>query len=220
MIGAVIKIGGSLAKGRALPRLCAALGEMASRRPLLIVPGGGPFADAVRDCAGRLPLSDDAAHWMAVAAMDQYGLLLADLIPGGRAVHTLDEAGRTARQGLAPVLLPLALMRRRDPLPHSWDVTSDSIAAWVAHEAGAGLLALVKDVDGLFDADPGRDHVAELRPTATVDQLRHCRGVDNHLPTLLGRMDQETWVVSGLQPERLARLLQSGTTKGTRIVKG
>lgn len=217
---AVIKIGGSLAKGKSLPRLCAALGEMAPAHHILLVPGGGTFADAVRECAGRLPLSGHAAHWMAVAAMDQYGLLLADLIPDSRAVYTLDEAEQTASKGFAPVLLPLALMRERDPLPHSWDVTSDSIAAWVAQQVKASVLALVKDVDGLFNADPAENPMAELLPLVAVDDLNDCRGVDKYLPTLLGRMDQETWVLSGLQPERLARLLQSGGTRGTRIVKG
>ena len=43
-----------------------------------------------------------------------------------------------------PPALPL------DALPASWEVTSDSIAAWVADQVGAGRLVLVKEVDGLF----------------------------------------------------------------------
>ena len=39
-------------------------------------------------------------------------------------------------------------MRQRDPLPSSWDVTSDSIAAWIAAELGIELLVL-KSVDGI-----------------------------------------------------------------------
>ena len=43
-----------------------------------------------------------------------------------------------------PVLAPSRWLRDADPLPHSWDVTSDSIAAWVAGEVGARRLVLVK----------------------------------------------------------------------------
>jgi acetylglutamate kinase len=43
-------------------------------------------------------------------------------------------------------------MRAADPLPHSWDITSDSIAAFIAGALGAGELILLKPVDGPLDA--------------------------------------------------------------------
>ena len=43
-----------------------------------------------------------------------------------------------------PVLAPYRWLREADPLPHSWDVTSDSIAAWVASRIGARRLILIK----------------------------------------------------------------------------
>jgi aspartokinase-like uncharacterized kinase len=46
--------------------------------------------------------------------------------------------------GRVPVLAPSQWLREADPLPHSWDVTSDSIAAWVAGAVGARRLVLVK----------------------------------------------------------------------------
>ena len=49
---------------------------------IVVVPGGGPFADAVRDFDRSLGLSPHTAHWMALLAMDQYGHVLADRIPG------------------------------------------------------------------------------------------------------------------------------------------
>jgi aspartokinase-like uncharacterized kinase len=42
------------------------------------------------------------------------------------------------------VLAPYQWLREADPLPHSWDVTSDSISAWVAGQIGASRLVLVK----------------------------------------------------------------------------
>ena len=135
--------GGLLAHGDELDAALATIGAGRARR-LLVVPGGGPFADAVRDIDRRLRLSDDAAHWMAVLAMDQCAHLIADRLADGvlvadtRAVVTALDAGKL------PVLAPFQWMREADPLPHSWDVTSDSIAAWIAGEVGARRLVLVK----------------------------------------------------------------------------
>lgn len=124
----VVKVGGSLlAHERELDAVLAVLAAAALRVRLLIVPGGGPFADAVRELDRRVGLSDDAAHWMAILAMDQCAHVLEDRL-----------AGRV------PVLAPSKWLREADPLPHSWDVTSDSIAAWVAGQVGAHRLVLVK----------------------------------------------------------------------------
>ena len=144
MVDVVVKLGGGLlAHGDELDAALATIGARRARR-LLVVPGGGPFADAVRDVDRRLRLSDDAAHWVAVLAMDQYAYLIADRLADGvliadtRAVVTALDAGKL------PVLAPFQWMREADPLPHSWDVTSDSIAAWIAGEVGARRLVLVK----------------------------------------------------------------------------
>jgi aspartokinase-like uncharacterized kinase len=183
----VVKVGGGLGD-EALPAFCRTLGDLGERHPLLVVPGGGRFADAVREADRCFGLRPEAAHRMAILGMEQFGWLLSDLIPGAepRADFARVGAGRTT------VLLPAALPL--DELPASWDVTSDSIAAWVADRIGARRLVLVKAVDG---------PVADL--------------VDEYLPTLLERASFETWVIGGRDPERLVELLDSGTTAGTRI---
>lgn len=218
MITTVIKVGGSQARHDALPALCGVLGRAAGVHPLLVVPGGGGFADAVRDCAARFPVSDTAAHWMAILAMDQYGLALADLIPGGRAVGTLPEAEAAVKADRVPVLLPHGWLRRVDPLPHSWDVTSDSIAAWVAAQVSASRLVLVKDVDGLYDGTPTA-RGAMLMDDVNPDQLRDNGGVDGHMAETLERAAYETWVVNGRVPERIRQLLDHGATRGTRVAR-
>jgi aspartokinase-like uncharacterized kinase len=211
----VVKVGGGLGReagGEALRRLCAAIAESGARHPLLVVPGGAEFADAVREHDRLVGLRPATAHRMAILAMDQFGWALADLIPG---------AGRTAgleppRAGAVSVLLPTALLAERDPLPESWSVTSDSIAAWVAGAAGAARLVLVKPVDGLYRRwPPAGEPIARL----TVEELAALRpsGVDEHLPRVLRGARFETWVISGRVPHRLAELLDRGRTTGTRI---
>lgn len=145
MIDAVVKVGGALLdSGDALARTISALELLAQNRTILIVPGGGPFADAVRSVSEQHPLSNDDAHWMAILGMDQFAILLASRIRNAELVHRRGEVARAHTRGKIPVLAPYRWLREADPLPHSWDVTSDSIAVWVAAELGARQLILIK----------------------------------------------------------------------------
>jgi aspartokinase-like uncharacterized kinase len=152
-----VKIGGGLLTQAG--HLDAVLSEIALVREhvaLLVVPGGGPFADAVRDIDRKLGLSDDAAHWMAVLATDQYAHLIASRLEGGVVVTDPGKIAAALDGGSIPVLAPYRWLRDVDPLPHCWEVTSDSIAAWVARQVGARRLVLVKPAgatgDDLVDA--------------------------------------------------------------------
>jgi aspartokinase-like uncharacterized kinase len=141
----VIKLGGGVLPYAAqFESALAAIGEAALTSRLLIVPGGGPFADAVRDVYRQYRLSDSAAHWMAVLAMDQYAHLVASRMPASVLVTSASEIAGALDAQQVPVLAPSQWLREADPLPHSWDVTSDSIAAWIAGQLGARRLVLIK----------------------------------------------------------------------------
>jgi len=181
MVETVVKFGGGvLADVEHFDAVLRAIGAAASARPLLIVPGGGPFADTVRDIDRRIGLSDTAAHWMAVLAMDQYAHLIAARLPGAVVVEDLREIAAALGTRFVPVLAPSRWMRETDPLPHSWDVTSDSIAAWVAGRLGARRLVLVKPPrasgESLMDAYFSRALPAHVTPTVIpadeIDALR------------------------------------------------
>jgi aspartokinase-like uncharacterized kinase len=210
----VVKVGGGLGRGAgddALRALCETLGELGRRHPLLVVPGGAWFADAVRDADRRFGLPAATSHHMAVLGMEQFGWLVSELIPGAER-----SADVHARPGRTTVLLPAELSL--EGLPRSWQVTSDSIAAWVACEAGAGRLVLVKEVDGLFaDWPSSPTHPPLARLTVAELGALGSAGVDAYLPTVLERAGFETWVISGRDPRRLVELLERGETVGTRI---
>lgn len=154
----VVKIGGGLVPiPGALDLVCSAIAGAGRNRPIVVVPGGGPFADAVRAFARAQRLSPDAAHWMALLAMDQYAHALLERIEGATLV---EEAGAVAT-AVDPVgvvvLAPSRWMRAADVLPHTWEATSDSVAAFVAGALDAEHLVLVKPsvsgtdvVDGCF----------------------------------------------------------------------
>jgi aspartokinase-like uncharacterized kinase len=148
-VDAVVKIGGGLLPiADALGVVAATVAIAARRHRIVVVPGGGPLADAVRALDAVLPLGDTAAHWMAVLAMDQFAHLLVTRLPGARLVESAAESRAALDAGSVPVLAPSRWLRAADPLPHSWSVTSDSVAAWVAGALGAARLVLVKPVAG------------------------------------------------------------------------
>ena len=219
MIKAVIKIGGSIGQSSKLVELLKRLSEVGSRHGILVVPGGGAFANTVRDYDRRFGLDKDASHWMAILAMDQYGYLISSLIPNGELVHGLADARKVLAAGRVPVLLTYNLLFQTDQLPRSWDVTADSIAAWVAGLAGAQQLVLVKSVNGLYTDNPDSHAKAELLEEIDLNQLVRCRGVDRHFAFIVRQYKLDVWVVNGKHPERLAQLLDTGRTKGTCLLQ-
>lgn len=146
---AVVKVGGGLlALPGALARTCAALAAAAARRSLVVVPGGGPFADTVRRFEEQHGLSPVSAHWMAILGQDQYAHVLAERIPGASLVTGADGIAAELAGGGVPVLAPYRWMRDADVLPHTWDASGDSVAAFVAGALDADLLVLVKPATG------------------------------------------------------------------------
>ena len=187
----VVKVGGSLFSEAG--RIIAVLRE--SRRPLLLVPGGGPVARMVRS----LQLPDDPAHWMAILAMDQFGWFLA----GGEIPVTHEMA--VPRQ--LEILLPYRVLRERDPLPHSWDVTSDTIAAWVASELGLDLL-IIKSVDGITR---GGDLISRVTEPFPSDEVDPCL-----IPFALSH-GVRTTLLNGRKPGRVRDFLEGKKVPGTII---
>ena len=140
---AIVKLGGSLAVGPHLKGwLSAIAGEPGA---VVIVPGGGSFADAVRAAQAAMGFDDSAAHAMAMTAMAAFGRALQSLEPRLRIARSRAAIARAWRAGAVPVWAP-ETMALAAQLPETWDLTSDSLAAWLAGELRAPQLVLVKPV--------------------------------------------------------------------------
>lgn len=155
----VVKIGGSVAGAPDLLRgWLAALAGGTGR--VVLVPGGGPFADAVRDAQAGLGFDDGTAHHLALLAMEQYGRALCAL--AGGLVPAASLADLTARrlEGRIPVWMPVPLTLGAPDVPASWEVTSDSLSAWLAGRLRARRLVLIKSAPRPRDGLPLREAVA------------------------------------------------------------
>ena len=139
----VVKIGGSLLGSPELERWLEVVAKHGDGK-IIIVPGGGLFANAVRDAQKISKITDACAHKLAVLAMDQFGLMLANMNPALATARTECEIDERTWQHRGIVWLPSHMVLADDSIPQTWDITSDSIAAWLAQKMGAKHLVLIK----------------------------------------------------------------------------
>jgi len=101
--------------------------------------------------------------------------------------------------------VPMALESR--DLPESWEVTADSLAAWLARRLGARSVLLVKQIRPPGDLAPA----AELVARGVVDPV---------LPRLLGAGGPEAYVVGPMDHAAAAAAIRERTVLGTRVAPG
>jgi len=218
----VIKVGGSLALNpQKLKILCRRLSDISQKQRLIIVPGGGEFADTVRALDKLFDLSVQSSHQMAILAMDQYGYLLANLVGNSCIIDKLENIKKVLDSGKLPILLSSYYFASSDPLPNSWDITSDSIAVHIAGQLGACRIVLITNVDGIFTKDPQKFADAKLISKLSAKDLESFEkrtSVDKYSPKLLSETKIECYVINGLYPKRIEDLLDHKKTICTLII--
>jgi len=217
----VIKIGGSIASNpQALRKLCNKLGELSKIHQLVVVPGGGEFADTVRHLDEQFNLTPVTTHRMAILGMEQYGLMLCDLITNCQTVVDPVEVQEALNQNRIPIFLPYDLVSKASELESSWDVTSDSIALFLAGKLHSTFAIMATDVDGIFTSDPKMFPGAKLIERMSADELLGLderTAVDRFFPKLLRKMSVKCFVVNGLNPDRIEAILNNEDTICTII---
>jgi aspartokinase-like uncharacterized kinase len=187
----VVKLGGSLFDS---PLLLDWLGCLARAEiPLVVVPGGGPFADQVRAAQKHWDFEDACAHEMALLAMEQMGRMLCGLNPGLLPADELDSIRYLSDRGRIPVWLPSKDVLADPQIGQDWTVTSDSLAAWLAGKLGAQALLLVKSAELLEGLADGSADLAGLQQSGVLDGAFHRYAQELDCPVwMMHRADHET----------------------------
>lgn len=155
----VIKLGGSLMGTSELPLWLESIESAAKSSAILIVPGGGKFADSVRHLQKIFQFNDKTAHRMALLAMCQYGYYLAELNSKFIIINSDDEWVKNSDKKLPLLWMPYELIKTECALEASWDVTSDSIALWLATRLSAEKLILIKSKELSSDRSQIINHI-------------------------------------------------------------
>jgi aspartokinase-like uncharacterized kinase len=195
----VVKIGGSL-----LPVAHEIISAFRDYEVLLI-PGGGIFADTVRGITKKFDISQEKAHVLAILSMHQYGLILSDL-SGIPTISDLEDFQKNA------ILLPLNIVSQSDLEP-SWDVTSDTIAGYIAKLTGNKEFIKITDVDGLIM--DGR--VIKTISAGKLLNTNTC--LDKSLPSYLLKWNMDCWVINGRRENNIRKALE-GEPIGTLVTGG
>ncbi len=189
----VVKIGGSLVE---TGRLAGALDMIAAAtRAVVVVPGGGAFADKVRDLQRALKFADAAAHRMAMLGMRQMADFYISMRDEFAVADSLDAIAATLASGKTPVWDPRHMAAEDETIPANWTATSDALAARLAERHGGAPLVLIKSID--------------VDEAATAADLAADGIVDQAFPVIVARA-RLNWRVVGPGGEAVFREMLAG----------
>ena len=202
IIKQVVKIGGSL-----FPDYAIELAEKLKNTDSLIVLGGGEFANLIRKYNSEQEFSEEVNHWTAIDCMDIIAKLVNDKVNSTKLAYSIEEVNEISDEGFTPIFVVSKFLRDEDPFECSWDVTSDSIAAYVAHLLNANLL-IVTNVNGIYTQEPkesGSTFISKIDATTLLTFQES--SIDVMLPSLLLEFGTDCYVVNGKYPERVLSLI-------------
>ena len=186
----VVKVGGSLAETGRMPSVLALIA--AARVPVVVVPGGGPFADSIRALQPTMKFDEALAHRLAMLAMQQMGELIVTQNERFVVAQSLAEISDVLSDGKVPVWAPLRTIAGDAAVPAGWSATSDSLAARLAELLGAPLV-LLKSID--------------VEPGAELDDLARRGVVDPIFPSIVARGALSWSILGPLDDARLRTIL-------------
>ncbi len=198
----VVKIGGSL-----FPDYAINLANNLENTSSVIILGGGEFANLIRKYDVEQEFSDEINHWTAIDCMDIIAKLVNDKVDSAKIAYSIEDVKEIDEEGFTPIFVVSQFLKSEDPFKCSWDVTSDSIAAYVAHLLNANLL-IVTDVNGIYTQEPeepGSTFISKIDATTLLTFQES--SVDVMLPSLLLKFGSDCYVVNGKFPERVLSLI-------------
>ena len=198
----VVKIGGSL-----FPNYAIDLAKKLENTNSLIVLGGGEFANLIRKYDSEINFSQETNHWTAIDCMDIIAKLVNDKVESTKLAYSIDDAITISDEGFTPIFVVSKFLREDDPFECSWDVTSDSIAAYISHLLNANLLR-VTNVNGIYTQEPkepGSTFISKIDAKTMLNFPES--SIDVMLPTLLLKFGTNCYVVNGKYPERVLSLI-------------
>ncbi|MFO8018097.1 MAG: hypothetical protein R6U96_05635 [Promethearchaeia archaeon] len=164
-------------------------------KKIILIPGGGSSANLIRFINAQLKISNDLAHWMAILAMDFNADRIHRRFPSLKISDTIEKLKEDTESRII-LLKPFQFLYEEDALPHSWDITSDSITLYIAHKLKLSNCFLIKDVAGIYLKDEERvikeitaNEIIKLKKNNKLtnlgnknENLKKSRPIDEYLP--------------------------------------
>lgn len=184
---------------------------------IVIIPGGGTFANFIRKIYSELKFTEEIAHWMGIISMNYNGLDLNKKFPNLSVIENFEILKE--KQKIFCVFLPYEFLKENDNLPHSWDVTSDSISLFIAKKLGLNECYLIKDVDGILD---NKNQVIKDFSTSKLDDMNKLEKITEPLPEseLLKKKTTpiDPYTTTLINKDKISCIILNGTLNSNRIL--
>lgn len=209
---AIFKIGGKILENsnniKSTFSQLTQLFEKEILQKIIVIPGGGTLANFVRSLDDILEIGNDLAHWIAIYSMNYNGIILNRKYPNLESIDKL-KTFQDAKQMFC-IFLPYSFLREDDTLPHNWDVTSDSIALYVANKLKLSQCFLIKNIDGIFNIDKeliksiSTFKYNELKRSNQLENIiendsniKKSKPIDSHLLKLIEKYKTPCYILNG-----------------------
>jgi aspartokinase-like uncharacterized kinase len=182
---------------------------------IIIIPGGGSYANFIRSIDKKFVIGDNLAHWMAIFSMDYNGKDLNRKFTDFECIDDFEKIQRAKR--IFCIFLPYNYLKKKDELPHSWDVTSDSITIYIANKLNLNKCYLIKEVEGIYNKNNevikeiSTIQYRELKKSGSLAEiglnqeiLKKSKPIDSYLITLIDKY-------------KISCILLNGTLLNSRI---
>ena len=224
-LNGIFKISGKFVqKKSALENIINQLHELYQRQifnKIVILSGGGRLANFIRISDETLTIGPDLSHWMAILAMDINGELISQL-SNLNVTSDINEIKQVER--IFSVFLPYSFLKRKDELPHKWEVTSDSIALYICRELAFSECYLIKDVDGILlnDGQLKKNLTTEeyqrlkkeKKLLAILNKLKRSQPIDQYLPSIIDKFKIPCVILNG-NKRKIFNFFNLGATQDT-----
>ena len=190
---------------------------------IVIIPGGGSRANFIRHLDAEFKLGDDLSHWMSIYAMDLNGIKIKEefsFIKLIKDFKILKKEINIPNNNNISVFQPYYYLRNKDPLPHSWNVTSDSITLHLAKNLGLNEIYLIKNVDGLMRKDG--DTLKLIKTVSIIDYEKlsksKCFKIDDDKPIEIKKSKPiDKYSITLIKKYQISCVILNGTNGKFRI---
>jgi len=184
---------------------------------ILIIPGGGSYANFIRKIDEELKLGVALAHWMAVYSMNYNGIELNRKYPRLECIEELEKFQDAKK--MFCIFLPYNYLRKNDALPHSWDVTSDSIAHYIAYKLHLNRCFLIKDVEGIYGINKELIKKITTLQYGELKKSKNLAEIGLDLNNFKKSKPIDSYLLTLIDQNRIPCYLLNGSIKHQRIIK-
>lgn len=224
----IFKISGKFIQNNSvLKNIISQLYELYQRQifnKIIILFGGGRLANFIRLSDKTFEIGPDLSHWMAILAMDYNGELISQL-SNLNVTSDINEIKQVER--IFTVFLPYSFLKWKDELPHSWKVTSDSIALYLSRQLEFNECYLIKEVDGILLKDGQvkknltTDEYERLKKEKKLlpirDKLKGSQPIDQYLTSIIDKFKIPCVILNG-NKRKIFNFFNLGATQNTNTL--